>query len=167
MKVNISGKELLFLHDTGRQFSIVTRDDYGRLTTKPPLQKVEKSGVGIDGAKFVFDSIVYSNLVLSNEEGETFELSYEPLLVSSKVSSNIFGFNSEEKFASCCRNSEDNIKTFTTKLRKSLKVKYYRENSEATTAYIRIAKSTVVGTNTRTFVKAHVENFQGVDQQQP
>ena len=35
---------------------------------------------------------------------------------------------------------------FTTKSRNSLKVKSYRENIEATTAYIRIAKSTVVGT---------------------
>ena len=34
-------------------------------------------------------------------------------------------------------------------------------------AYIRIAKSTVVGTNTRTFVKARFENFQDADQQQP
>ena len=57
--------------------------------------------------------------------------------------------------------------TLTTKSRKSSKVKCYRENNEATTAYIRIAKSTVVGTNTRTFVKARVENFQDVNQQQP
>ena len=57
--------------------------------------------------------------------------------------------------------------TFTTKSRKSLKVKCYRENIEVTTAYIRIAKSTVVGTNTRTFVKARFENFQDADQQQP
>ena len=38
--------------------------------------------------------------------------------------------------------------TFTTKSRKSLKVKCYRENIEVTTAYIRIAKSTVASTNT-------------------
>ena len=50
----------------------------------------------------------------------------------------------------------------TTKSRKSLKVKCYRNNIEATTPYNRI-----VGTNTRTFVKARVENFQDVDQQQP
>ena len=48
----------------------------------------------------------------------------------------------------------------TTKSRKSLKVKCYRNNIEATTPYNRI-----VGTNTRTFVKARVENFQDVDQQ--
>ena len=69
LKVNISGKEL-FLYDTGSQFSITTRDDYNRLPTKPPLQKVEQSGVGIDGSKFAFDGIVYLNLVLSNEEGK-------------------------------------------------------------------------------------------------
>ena len=142
-------------------------DDYDRLPTKPPLQQVEQSGVGIDGSKFAFDDIVYLNLVLSNEEGETFELSYELVLVSSQVSPNILGFYSEEKFTSCCRNCEDNIMTLTTKSRKSSKVKCYRENNEATTAYIRIAKSTVVGTNTRTFVKARVENFQDVNQQQP
>ena len=110
MKVNISGKELLFLDDTGRQFSNIMRDDY------------DSGGVGIDGSKFAFDGIVYLNLVLSNEEGETFERSYEAVLVSSQVSSNIFGFNSEEKFTPCCRNSEDNIMTFITKSRKPLKV---------------------------------------------
>ena len=40
----------------------------------------------------------------------------------------------------------------------------YGENIEVTTGYIRIARSTVVGTNTRTFVKARVENFRDVDQ---
>ena len=157
----------MLLGDTGSQFSFITRDDYDRLPIKPPLQKVEQSGVGIDGSKFSFDGIVYLKLVLSSEEGKTFGLSCEPVLVSSQVSSNIFGFNSEEKFTSCCRNSEYIIMTFTTKSRKSLKVKCYRENIEATTAYIKIAKSTVVGTNTQTFVKARVENFQDVDQQQP
>ena len=136
----------MILHDTGSQFLIVTGDDYDRPPTKPPLQKEEQNGVGIDGSKFAFDGIVYLNLLLSNKDGATFELSYEPLLVSSQVSSNIFCFNSEEKFTSCCRNSEDNIMMFTTKSRKSLKAKCYRENIEATTAYIRIAKSTVVGT---------------------
>ena len=72
----------MFLNGTGSQFSIVTRDDYDRLPTKPLLQQVEQSGVGIDGFKFAFDGIVYLNLVLSNEEGETFELSCEPVLVS-------------------------------------------------------------------------------------
>ena len=40
------------------------RDDY------------DSGGVGIDGSKFAFDGIVYLNLVLSNEEGATFERSY-------------------------------------------------------------------------------------------
>ena len=57
--------------------------------------------------------------------------------------------------------------TFTTKLRRPLKVNCYHKNIEGTAAYIRIAKSTVVGTNTRTFVKARVGNFQDVDKQQP
>ena len=56
--------------------------------------------------------------------------------------------------------------TFTKISRQSLKVKWYRENIEATTSYIRIAKSTVVGANTLTFVKVRVENIQDVDQQQ-
>ena len=166
LKVNISGKELMFFHDTGSQFSIITRDDYDKLPTKPPLQQMEQSGVGIDGSKFAFDGIIYLNLVLSNGEGETFELSYEPVQVSSQVSSNVSS-NSEEKFILVCRNSEESIMMFTTKSRKSLKVKCYRENIEATTAYIRIAKFTVVGTKTRTFVKARAESFQDVDQCHP
>ena len=84
LELNISGKELMFLHDTGSKFSIITRDDYNRLPTKPPLQRVEQSGVGIDGSKLALHDIVYLNLVLSNEDGETFKLSYEPVLVSSQ-----------------------------------------------------------------------------------
>ena len=57
--------------------------------------------------------------------------------------------------------------TFTKKLRKPLKVNCYHGNIEGTATYIRIAMSTVVGTNTRTFAKARVGNFQDVDQQQP
>ena len=49
------------------------------------LQPMEQSGVGIDGSKFAFDGIVHLNLVLSNEKGKTFELSYDPVLVSSQV----------------------------------------------------------------------------------
>ena len=131
---------------------IVARHGYDRLPTKSPLQQVEQSGVGINGSKFAFDGIVYLNLVLSNEEGKTFELSYEPVLVSSQLSCNIFGFNSEEKLTLICRNSEGNIMMFTKKSRKSSKVIFYRKNNETTTPYIRIGKYTVVGTNTRTFV---------------
>ena len=49
---------------------------------------------------------------------------------------------------------------------KPLTVKCCRKNIAVTTAYIRTAKSTVVGTNNRTFVKARVETFQEEDQQQ-
>ena len=88
----------MFLHGTGSQFLIITRDDYGSHLTNSPLQQVEQSGVGIDGSKFAFDGIVCLNLVLCNEEGETFVLSYETMVVLSQVLSNTFCFNSEEKF---------------------------------------------------------------------
>ena len=76
LKVNILEKELMLLHDTGSQFLIITRDDYDRLPTKSPLQQVEQSGVGINVSNFEFDGMVYLNLVLSNEEGETFKRPY-------------------------------------------------------------------------------------------
>ena len=47
------------------------------------MTDMKQNGVGIEGSKFAFDSIVCLNLVLSNEEGETFERSYEPVLVLS------------------------------------------------------------------------------------
>ena len=52
MKLDISGKELMFLYDTESQFFIITREDYERLSANPPLQQVEKSGLGVDGSKF-------------------------------------------------------------------------------------------------------------------
>ena len=97
---------------------------------------------------FTFDANLYLNLVLSNKKGQTFKLYYQPVLILSQVSSNIFGLNSEKTFISCCSNSEDNIRTFTTKSRKSLKVKCCCKNIEVTATYIRNDKSTVVGANT-------------------
>ena len=52
LKLHISGKELMFLYDTESQFFIITREDYERLSAKPTLQQVEKSGLRVDGSKF-------------------------------------------------------------------------------------------------------------------
>ena len=64
LKVKIGGKEFTFLHDTGSQFSIITRKTYESIPVRPPLQNVDKNGIGIDGSNFKFDGIVYLNLSL-------------------------------------------------------------------------------------------------------
>ena len=61
------------------------------LPNKPPLHGVTQCGIGIEGSKFTFDSVVYLNLGLQVEEGNTYNLEYEPVFVSSQISTNICG----------------------------------------------------------------------------
>ena len=55
VNVEIRGKNVELLYNTGSQFSIITKQTYGYLPYKPPLVKVKESGIGIDGHTFTFE----------------------------------------------------------------------------------------------------------------
>ena len=168
LKINIGGNDFTFLHDTGSQFSIITRKTYESIPVRPPLQKVDKNGIGIDGSNFKFDGIVYLNLALLKQDGSYYNLQYEPVLVSKNISANIYGMNTEERFKSCLRNKEDLTMTYVTKSDSEIiHVKCFKENIDATTAYIRIAKSTIIPNRTVKMVKGLVTNFKDVDSETP
>ena len=51
-----------FLYDIGSQYSIVRRDEYKKLKSRPTLQPVSRRGTGENGSKFNFDGIAYMNI---------------------------------------------------------------------------------------------------------
>ena len=115
ISVKIGTQNVDFLYDTGSQASIMTRESFDNLVLKPPLQNIDKSGTAIDGSLFQFDGIAYLNLIFPNEEGNPYTLEYEPILVSSKVTCNIFGAKTENRFRACIRDSENSTITYTPK----------------------------------------------------
>ena len=55
VNVEIGGKNVELLYDTGSQFSIVTKRKYDSLPCKPLLVEIKQSGIGIDGQKLTFE----------------------------------------------------------------------------------------------------------------
>ena len=58
-----------------------------------------------EGSKFIFGGVVYLNLGLQTEKGHTYTLEYEPVFVSSQISTNINGMKTEERFKLCFERS--------------------------------------------------------------
>ena len=96
----MSQSSVFFLHDTGSKYTIITRKTYDSLPNKPPLSPFNSSGIGVDGYTFCFDGIVYFKFSFKLKEGQTHQVEHEPVLVSKKMNSNVFGAKTENKFKS-------------------------------------------------------------------
>ena len=163
LKVNIDGKYHDFLRDSGSQFTILKREDYDRLTNKPPLTAINKKGVGVNGSEFKLDGICYLNLKLESEHGDKILLEYKPVLISSQIKTNILGIKSEESFKEITQNNVQKTLTYTLKDDEKVVLKYYEESIEPTSAYIEVLKSSVVTENSSAFIKAKVVNGKDLD----
>ena len=112
----------------GSQLSIVKRSIYDDLPNKPPLHGVSKCGIGIEGSKFIFDGVVYLNLELQAEEGHIYNLEYEPVFVSSQISTNIYGMKTEERFKSCLKDHENLTLVYSPRVgNENITIKWYKE----------------------------------------
>ena len=60
-----------------------------KLSVKPPLLPVNRCGVGINNSKFQFDGVIYVNLQFTRQDNSVYDLQYEPVLVTSRLS-NVF-----------------------------------------------------------------------------
>ena len=89
VNVEIGGRKVELLCDTGSQFSIITKQTYDFLPCKRPLVEFKQSGIGIDGHKFTSERVAYLTLNFENFSGADYPLLYEPILVSNHVKSNI------------------------------------------------------------------------------
>ena len=98
LKVNIDGKYHDFLRDSGSQFTILNREDYDRLTNKPPLTAINKKGVGVNGSEFKLDGICYLNLKLKSDHGDKILLEYEPVLISSQIKTRMISVLKSARF---------------------------------------------------------------------
>ena len=159
-RVNQQRGKLEFLYDPGSQFSIIPRQVYDQFKVKPPLIPVNEAGVGVAGNRFEFDGVVYMNVNLVQEDGSYYLLEYEPLLVTSAVDSCIFGIRTEQRFKETHRKQDESTITFVPNEGEAVRVRFYKEKQGSTnSAYIRVAKSTVIPNNGLIFVKGRVENF--------
>ena len=95
IKVKVGSDTIDFLYDTGSQNSVISRHVYDSLQVKPPLNPMRRCGIGVTGAKFQFDGVLYLNLELQQTDGSSYVLEYEPVLVSPSVVTSIFGIKTE------------------------------------------------------------------------
>ena len=95
LKLEIGDTDVEFLYDYGSTYSMITRDTYESLRYKPPLTRVSKSGVTISGEKFQIEGVVFAKIKFKREDRSEFILEYEPILVSSQISSNLFGLHTD------------------------------------------------------------------------
>ena len=142
--VKIGTKKVNFLYDKGSQYSIMRRNDYDKLTSRPPLQPVVKQGTGVNGSKFSFDGITYLNLSFATDKGVPFVLEYEPVLISKSVTCNIFGANTENRFASCQRGLKSHKIAYVTEHSEKINLECYKESPSFGSAFIEVAKCMVI-----------------------
>ena len=130
------------------------------MPNKPPLHGVTRCGIGIEGLKFIFDCVVYLNLGLQTAEGHTYNLEYEPVFVSSQISTNIYRMKTEERFKSCLKDHENLTLVYSPRVcNENVIIKCYTEKVSTTTAYVQIAKSCVVEKGSVAVVKGKICHF--------
>ena len=156
----ICGVNVLFLYDPGSEYTILLRVLYDSLPSKPPLLSIDSCGVGIDNSKFTFDGVAYLNIDFYREDGSCYTLPYETVLVSSNVSQPIFGIHTEYKFKAVERNHENKELLLHTKDSQKIKINYLQETkSGINSAYIQVARATIIRDNEINFVKSKVKGY--------
>ena len=145
-----------FLYDVGSQQSIMPRNVYDKLTSKPLLSPVNVSGIGISGDKFAIDGLAYLNIQLVATNGMAYTLEYGPVLVTTAVDTCIFGIIAEMPF----RESQDRMTfTFVTPESQDITIVYYREvDNDNSQAYIEVAECTTIDDGV-SWIKQKVSNY--------
>lgn len=156
IKAAISGAEYDFLYDPGSQYTMIPKQIYDNLKHKPQLIQIEKSGIGVDGHHFRIEGVIYLNLQLKQENGSFHTIEYEPVLVSSCISTPIFGINTENRFSQCTRRDADNTLTYTVSSGEQVKLKFFRESNELSSAYVRVSKSAIIPKRSIGMIKTKV-----------
>ena len=130
VNVEIDGKTVELFYDTSSQFSIITRQTYNSLPCKLPLAEVKQSS-------FIYKGSSLSNLELQESDITDYPLTYEPILVSNHMKSNILGAKTESRFKLCTRCFELQTLVYTTTKNENVLVLCYKEQLIMTSAYIR------------------------------
>ena len=85
-------------------------------------------------------------------------LEYEPVLVSPSVVTSTFGIKTEQRFEEIKRKQRDRTLTFVTEDKQEIIIPFYREHNIKASAFIKVAKVTVVNDGDMRFLKAKLDN---------
>lgn len=91
---------------------MIPRSVYDKLTSKPPMAAVNKVGLGISGQKFDFDGVCHMSMQFDEQEEHTYAMDYEPILISSNITTCIFGIHSERRFKGAMRDHDERTLKF-------------------------------------------------------
>ena len=136
---------------------MIKRNVYDSLSTKPLLNPISKSSIGVDGHPFETDGVTFINLKMRTENKENFVIEYEPVIVTSKVYMCIFGIKLEEKFKKCVCNESNHTLEYNTENDRTVSVKFYRELGNYKTACAKVAKTAVIPESYEILVKAKID----------
>ena len=97
---------------SGSTYCMITRATYESLRLKLPFSSVSNTGISVSGENFEFDGVVYLNLKFKGVDGGDYTLEYQPVLVSSRITSNGLGIYTEMQFKAKVRDQENESITF-------------------------------------------------------
>ena len=87
-------------------------------------------------------------------------MEYEPVSVSSQISTDIYGIETQERFKSCLKDHENLTLVYSPRVGdENITIKCYKEKVSTTTAYVQIAKSCVVEKGSVAVVKGKICHF--------
>eukprot|EP00795_Rhopilema_esculentum_P006559 gene6559-12057_t len=158
LKLNIGGSDMDILYDPGSMYTMITRCAYDELKIKPPLVPVNRSGIGISGETFRLDGVAYLNIKFLREDGTSYILEYQPVLVSSAISSNVLGMDTELNFKGAVRDHFNNLITFVPSSGDQVVIKYWKEKKDTNTAYVHVAKATIIPAESIKMVPSKIIN---------
>eukprot|EP00795_Rhopilema_esculentum_P013177 gene13177-3978_t len=158
LKLNIVGSDMDILYDPGSMYTMITRCAYDELKIKPPLVPVNRSGIGISGETFRLDGVAYLNIKFLREDGTSYILEYQPVLVSSAISSNVLGMDTELNFKGAVRDHFNDLITFVPWSGDQVVIKYWKEKKDTNTAYVHVAKATIIPAESIKMVPSKIIN---------
>eukprot|EP00795_Rhopilema_esculentum_P008901 gene8901-16529_t len=158
LKLNIGGSDMDILYDPGSMYTMITRCAYDELKIKPPLVPVNRSGIGISGETFRLDGVAYLNIKFLREDGTSYILEYQPVLVSSAISSNVLGMDTELNFKGAVRDHFNNLITFVPSSGDQVVIKYWKEKKDTNTAYVHVPKATIIPAESIKMVPSKIIN---------
>eukprot|EP00794_Sanderia_malayensis_P019788 gene19788-21727_t len=139
-------------------YSMMTTETFNKLPSRPPLIPAGRSGVGIAGNNFEIEGVAHLNMQFFREDGSSHVLEYQPILISSGITSNISGMQTELKLKGTVRDNDNKLLTFIPQNDASVVIKYWRENIDVESACIHVARIAVIPTNSSIMLHSKIKN---------
>ena len=112
LKVVTGGTFVDLLYDPGSTYSMLKHETFNSLRNKPPEIPLNKSGISVSGDTFKIESVAFVNFKFCRDDQTEYLLEYEPVLISSKILSDIFRVHIDMCFKGAMRDHENEMITF-------------------------------------------------------